>query len=58
MEDYHALRILYRGSIADRGAPAVQEVNGTTDAAAWVPLADLTRLRLAGLVGFALGHLG
>jgi ADP-ribose pyrophosphatase YjhB (NUDIX family) len=39
-EDYHALQIVFEAH-ASEGEPAVLEVNGTSDAAAWVPLAEL-----------------
>jgi len=39
-EDFHALQIVYEASVVE-GEPDVQEVNGTTDAAAWVPVAEL-----------------
>lgn len=40
-EDFHAIRIIYRASVPDGVEPRVVEVGGTTDAAAWVPLADI-----------------
>jgi 8-oxo-dGTP diphosphatase len=39
-EDFHALQIVFVGEVSD-GEPAVQEVGGTTDAAAWVPVSAL-----------------
>jgi ADP-ribose pyrophosphatase YjhB (NUDIX family) len=39
-EDFHSLQIVFDADVAD-GEPAVLEVNGTTDAAAWVPVAEL-----------------
>ncbi len=39
-EDFHALQIVYAAEVSG-GEPRVVEVDGTTDAAAWVPLASL-----------------
>ena len=39
-EDFHALQIVFDATVA-AGEPAVLEVDGTTDAAAWVPVATL-----------------
>ena len=39
--DFHALRIVYRASVPADADPRVVEVDGTTDAVAWVPLADV-----------------
>ena len=39
-EDFHALQVVYAAEVAG-AEPAVQEVGGTTDAAAWVPVAAL-----------------
>jgi len=39
-EDFHALQIVFDAVVAD-GEPEVLEVDGTTDEAAWVPLADI-----------------
>ena len=36
-EDFHALQIVFDAVVAE-GEPEVLEVDGTTDAAAWVPL--------------------
>lgn len=46
-EDFHGVRILYRGTVDDRRPPAVREIGGSTDAVAWVPLDRLPELRLA-----------
>ena len=40
IEDYHGVHLLYRASVAD-GEPRVVEVDGTTAAVAWVPVADI-----------------
>lgn len=50
LEDFHGVRILYLGEVTDRGEPQVQEIGGSTDAAAWVPLDRIERLRLADVV--------
>jgi 8-oxo-dGTP diphosphatase len=39
-EDFHALQLVFDAEVSD-GEPAVLEVGGTTDAAAWVPLRRL-----------------
>lgn len=44
-EDFHAIAIIYRASVED-GEPRVVERDGTTEAVAWVPLADITADRL------------
>ncbi len=54
IEDYHAVRILFEGSVAPGSTPRVVEVGGTTDAAAWVPRSDLGGLDLSGLARDAL----
>jgi len=53
-EDFHGVRILYRGTVTDRRDPVVQEVGGTTDAAAWVALDRLAELRLTDIARTAL----
>ena len=40
VEDYHGVHLIFAGSVAE-GHPQVEEVDGTTDAAAWVPVADV-----------------
>ncbi len=40
-EDFHAIRIVYRASVAPGIAPRVVEVDGTTDAVDWVPIAEV-----------------
>jgi len=39
-EDFHALQVVFDATVS-AGEPAVQEVNGTTDSAAWVPVSAL-----------------
>jgi 8-oxo-dGTP diphosphatase len=40
-EDFHALQVVFEATVPDAGEPRVVETGGTTDAAAWVPLAGL-----------------
>jgi len=40
-EDFHGIRIIYRASVPPDAEPRVVELDGTTDAVAWVPLADI-----------------
>lgn len=40
-EDYHGVHLLYAASLTDDVGPRVVEVDGTTDQAAWVPVADV-----------------
>jgi len=54
VEDFHGVRILYRGQVVERRPPVVQEVGGSTDAAGWFPLEQVPRLRLADVVRTAL----
>ncbi|MEQ6900634.1 NUDIX domain-containing protein [Nocardioides sp. YIM 152588] len=58
-EDFHAIGIIYRASV-DPGEPRVVEVGGTTDAAGWVPIADIESgaVRVYGLVRAALAAAG
>jgi 8-oxo-dGTP diphosphatase len=39
-EDFHSVHLVFAGSV-DPGDPRVQDTGGTTDAVAWVPLADV-----------------
>ena len=40
-EDFHGVHLVFRGTVPDGTEPRVVETDGTTDAAAWVPLADI-----------------
>lgn len=40
-EDFHAIQVVYRAEVAADVEPRVVEADGTTDAVAWVPFADL-----------------
>jgi ADP-ribose pyrophosphatase YjhB (NUDIX family) len=57
VEDFHGVRLLYRGTVSRAVAPAVQEIGGTTEAAAWWPVVALGRLRLSPVVRTALALL-
>lgn len=41
LEDYHAVRLVFEGRVEDRADPVVLEQDGSTMAAAWVPLAQV-----------------
>ena len=40
-EDFHAIQIIYRAEVPPDAEPQVLEHDGTTDAAAWVPLSSI-----------------
>ncbi len=46
IEDFHGVHLLYRADVGD-GEPEVTELDGTTDAVAWVDLADVDAGRVA-----------
>ncbi|MFC7727558.1 NUDIX domain-containing protein [Nocardioides sp. GCM10028917] len=56
IEDYHGVHLLYRASVAD-GEPRVVEVDGTTDAVAWVPMTRIAsgEVDVLDVVTYALG---
>jgi ADP-ribose pyrophosphatase YjhB (NUDIX family) len=56
IEDYHGIHLLFAASVGD-GEPRVQEVDGTTDAVAWVSRADVAsgRVPVLEVVAHALG---
>ncbi|MFL6059711.1 MAG: NUDIX domain-containing protein [Marmoricola sp.] len=41
-EDFHAVNLVFEVTVPEDAEPAVQEVGGTTDAVAWVELADIS----------------
>ena len=41
-EDFHAVALVFSATVPDDAGPRVVEVDGTTDAVAWVPIAELT----------------
>lgn len=45
-QDYHGVHLLYDASVPPGVTPRVVEVDGTTDAVAWVPVADVLEGRL------------
>ena len=47
LEDFHAVRLVFRASCPAPGEPVVHDVGGTTALAAWVPPKDLDRLDVA-----------
>lgn len=58
-EDFHAIGIIYRATVG-AGEPRVVEQGGTTDAVAWVPLADIEagKLKVYGSVRAAIAAAG
>lgn len=44
LEDYHAIRLIYRASCAEPTDPVVIDVGGTTSAAQWVPTDQIHRV--------------
>lgn len=55
-EDFHAVRLIHRASCPHPRPAHVVEVDGSTAAAAWVPLAEVARLPLADMVRVAWQH--
>ncbi|MEP6649456.1 MAG: NUDIX domain-containing protein [Lapillicoccus sp.] len=47
LEDFHAVRLVYRATCADPTDPVVHDVDGTTAAAAWFRPDEIDRLPLA-----------
>ncbi|MBD8870728.1 NUDIX domain-containing protein [Nocardioides donggukensis] len=56
-QDYHGVHLIFAGTAPPDAVPRVDEVGGTTDAAAWVPVDDVVEGRVAVLdvVRHALG---
>jgi putative glutamine amidotransferase len=50
----HAVRVVYRVTVHADGPLVIHDVGGSTDAVAWVPLAELDQLQLSPVVRFAL----
>jgi 8-oxo-dGTP diphosphatase len=46
LEDFHAVRVVYRATCSQPTDPVVHDVGGTTESAAWLPPADLDLLTL------------
>ena len=40
-EDFHGVHLVFAATVRDDAEPSVQEVDGTTDAVAWVPVSDI-----------------
>ncbi|NLT57118.1 MAG: NUDIX domain-containing protein [Actinomycetales bacterium] len=57
LEDFHGIRVLYRGEVPAGSVPRVVEIGGTTDAVEWVRLDRLSGLPLTALAAKALRHL-
>lgn len=55
-EDFHAVRLVYRAHAPAPTAARVVEVAGSTGAAAWVPLGEVSRLSTVGMVATARPH--
>jgi 8-oxo-dGTP diphosphatase len=55
-EDFHGVHLVFRGTVSDDAQPRVVETDGTTDAVAWVPVADVHSgaVRTLDVVGAAL----
>lgn len=58
-EDFHGIQLLYRVTVGEDAEPRVVEEGGTTDAARWVSLAELSSgaLPVLNVVHSALDHL-
>lgn len=56
-EDYHGIHLIFEATVPLGAVPRVVEIDGTTDAAAWVPVADIVdgELPVTDLVTHALG---
>ena len=47
-EDFHGVHLVFAATVAD-GEPAVRDPEGTTDAVAWTPVAEIEAGRVHGL---------
>lgn len=56
-EDFHAVRLIYRAHCPQPSAARVVEIDGSTGAAAWVPLDRLSDLPQTGMIPAALPYL-
>lgn len=45
-QDYHGVHLIFAATVAEDAEPRVVEVDGTTDAVAWVPVADVAAGRV------------
>ena len=57
LEDFHAVRLVYRAECPEPTDPVVHDVDGTTAAAAWFPPDEVDRLPLATGTREILAHL-
>ncbi len=57
LEDFHAVRLLFTGRIADPTEPVVLDVGGTTSQARWVPLEETDGMDLVRLARTAVARL-
>jgi ADP-ribose pyrophosphatase YjhB (NUDIX family) len=55
-EDFHGVHLVFRGTVPEGAEPRVVETDGTTDAVAWAPVADVEsgRIRVLDVVTAAL----
>lgn len=58
LEDFHGLQLVFRVTAIDAGEPRVVEVDGTTDAVRWTPLAEIAGLDTTPVVTAALRAAG
>jgi ADP-ribose pyrophosphatase YjhB (NUDIX family) len=56
LEDFHAVRLLFSGTVAEPTEPVVHDVGGTTAQARWVELDQVDRLDLVALARNALAR--
>ena len=54
--ELHTIRIIYRATVTD--GPLINEIDGSSDEARWVPLGELKNLRTLSLVNTALRMAG
>jgi 8-oxo-dGTP pyrophosphatase MutT (NUDIX family) len=47
LEDFHAVRVVYRATCLEPSDPVVHDANGTTSAAAWMSGQEILKLELA-----------
>ncbi|MDN5893183.1 MAG: NUDIX domain-containing protein [Nocardioides sp.] len=45
-EDFHGIHLIFEATVATDAVPRVVEVDGTTDAVAWVPVSDIEEGRV------------
>jgi ADP-ribose pyrophosphatase YjhB (NUDIX family) len=58
LEEFHGIHLIFVGTVESDEEPRVVEVDGTTDAVAWVPLASLGALPVTSTVTAALAAYG